>query len=448
MGSNYLPSTESDQREMLERIGVESFRELLERSMPASLIKEHLPDLPLPLSEMEVSSLLTKLSRKNLNLGEVTSFLGGGVYDHFIPAVIDQLLLRSEFYTAYTPYQAEVSQGTLQSIYEFQSLVCELTGMEVANASMYDGATAAAEAALLACSETGKKQVLVGGNVHPDYLQVMRAYFSGLEVELSEIAFKEGLLDFADFEGKISDKIAAVIIQSPNFFGLLEDISLFEPEVHRSGALLVQIFDPISLGILKTPGEYNVDIAVAEGQPLGLPLSYGGPYLGLMATKSSLVRKLPGRLSGATVDDRGRRGFVLTLQTREQHIRREKATSNICTNQALCALAAAIYLSLMGREGIREVAELCLEKSRYAQEEICKLDGFKLKFSSPYFKEFVIETRLKAEVIVESLGRQGILPGVDLGRYFSGMENCLMVAVTEKRTKPEIDRLVEALSGV
>ena len=448
MGSNYLPNTESDQEKMLRRIGVESFRELLERSMPASLIKEDSLDLPLPLSEMEVSSLLTKLSRKNLNLGEVTSFLGGGVYDHFIPAVIDQLLLRSEFYTAYTPYQAEVRQGTLQSIYEFQSLVCELTGMEVANASMYDGATAAAEAALLACSQTGKKQVLVGGNVHPDYLQVMRAYFSGLEVELSEIAFKEGLLDFADFEGKISDKIAAVIIQSPNFFGLLEDISLFEPEVHRSGALLVQIFDPISLGILKTPGEYNVDIAVAEGQPLGLPLSYGGPYLGLMATKSSLVRKLPGRLSGATVDDRGRRGFVLTLQTREQHIRREKATSNICTNQALCALAAAIYLSLMGREGIREVAELCLEKSRYAQEAICKLDGFKLKFSFPYFKEFVIETRLKAEVIVESLGRQGILPGVDLGRYFSGMENCLMVAVTEKRTKPEIDRLVEALSGV
>lgn len=446
MGSNYLPSTGSEQKKMLERIGVESFRELLVRSMPTALIKEDLPNLPVPLSEMEVSSLLSRLSRKNLSTGEGICFLGAGAYDHFTPAAIDQLLLRSEFYTAYTPYQAEVSQGTLQSIYEFQSLICELTGMEVANASMYDGATAAAEAALLACSQTGKKQVLVGGNVHPNYLQVMRAYLSGLEVESTQIAFKEGVLDSFDLESKMSDRVAAVIVQSPNFFGLLEDISLLEPEVHRNGALLVQIFDPISLGILKTPGEYNVDLAVAEGQPLGLPLSYGGPYLGLMAAKSSLVRKLPGRLSGATVDRHGRRGFVLTLQTREQHIRREKATSNICTNQALCALAAAIYLSLMGKEGIREVAELCLEKSRYAAEQICKLEGFMLKFSSPFFKEFVIETRLQAEVIVESLGKQGILPGVNLGRYFPGMGNCLMIAVTEKRTKEEIDRLVETFS--
>jgi len=274
----------------------------------------------------------------------------------------------------------------------------------------------------------------------------MRAYFSGLELEPAEIALKGGLLDFAEFQSKISEEVAAVIIQSPNFFGLLEDVSRFEPQIHEKGALLIQIFDPISLGILKTPGECNVDIAVAEGQPLGLPLSYGGPYLGLMATKNSLVRKLPGRLSGATADNQGRRGFVLTLQTREQHIRRERATSNICTNQALCALAAAIYLSLMGKEGIREVARLCLEMSRYAQEEICKLEGFKLKFSSPFFKEFVIEAPVKAQVVIASLKRDGILPGLDLGPYFPGMENCLMMAVTEKRTKEEMDRLVEALS--
>jgi glycine dehydrogenase subunit 1 len=448
MGSNYLPNTESDQGEMLERIGAGDFRELLERSMPASLIKEEWPSLPPALSEMEAGSLLEELSRRNLNLGERLSFIGGGAYDHFIPAVVDQILLRSEFYTAYTPYQAEVSQGTLQSIYEFQSLICELTGMEVANASMYDGATAAAEAALLACSHTRRRRVLIGGNVHPHYLQVMRTYFSGLEVESSEIGFQEGLLDLADLQRQLSDEVAAVIIQSPNFLGLVEDLSLYEPSIHRNGALLVQIFDPLSLGIIKTPGEYNVDLAVGEGQPLGLPPSFGGPYLGLMAAKGSLVRRLPGRLSGATTDARGRRGFVLTLQTREQHIRREKATSNICTNQALCALAAAIYLSLMGKEGIREVAELCLEKSHYAQEEICKLKGFTRKFASPFFKEFVIEAPKRAHDVIAALRVKGILPGLDLGRYFPGMENCLMIAVTERRTKSDIDRLVKALSTV
>lgn len=448
MGSNYLPNTESDQGEMLERIGAGDFRELLERSMPASLIKEESPSLPPALSEMEVGSLLEELSRRNLDAGERLSFLGGGAYDHFIPAVVDQILLRSEFYTAYTPYQAEVSQGTLQSVYEFQSLICELTGMEVANASMYDGATAAAEAALLACAHTRRRRVLIAGNVYPNYLQVMRTYFSGLEVESSEIAFKEGLLDLADLQRQLSDEVAAVIVQSPNFLGLVEDLSLCEPLTHRNGALLVQIFDPLSLGIIKTPGEYNVDLAVGEGQSLGLPPSFGGPYLGLMAAKSSLVRKLPGRLSGATTDAQGRRGFVLTLQTREQHIRREKATSNICTNQALCALAAAVYLSLMGKEGIREVAELCLEKSHYAQEEICKLEGFTRKFGSPFFKEFVIETPKRGYDVIAALRKEGILPGLDLGRYFPGMENCLMIAVTERRTKDQIDRLVEALSTV
>jgi glycine dehydrogenase subunit 1 len=360
------------------------------------------------------------------------------------------MISRSEYYTAYTPYQAEVSQGTLQTIYEFQSLVCELTGMEAANASMYDGATAAAEAALLAHAHTRRDQILVAGSLNPNHRKVLDTYCGSikLKVDTLPLAEDEGRLDSEGTKGKISDKVACVIIQTPNFFGLLENVREIEPLVHAAGALLVLVCDPISLGILKTPGENNADIAVGEGQALGNDLHLGGPYLGYFACKASLIRKMPGRLVAATTDTRGRVGYVLTLQTREQHIRRERATSNICTNQALCALSACVYLSLMGKVGIKKAAELCLQKSHYAAERIVEINGFKRKFHGPFFKEFVVTTPLPAEQVVRRLLEKNIFAGIDLGLLDSNLKNELLVCVTEKRTREEIDHLVDELGAL
>jgi glycine dehydrogenase subunit 1 len=441
---SYVPSTEHDREEMLKQIGVQRFENLIECIPESIRLKEELK-LPPPLSELQLTRLLTDLSAKNKNTSQIISFLGGGAYDHFIPAVVDHIISRSEYYTAYTPYQAEVSQGTLQSIYEFQSLICELTGMDVANASMYDGATAVAEAALLAHAETQRNEVLVAGSINPSYRQILFTYCGSIRLKVRTIPSKDGLIDLEGVKKNISERVACVILQSPNFFGLIENIEEIEGLTHSVGALLVLSCDPISLGILKTPGEYNVDIAVGEGQALGNNLSFGGPYLGYFTCKQNLVRRMPGRIVGVTSDTQGRRGFVLTLQTREQHIRREKATSNICTNQALCALAACVYLSLLGKSGIRKVAELCLQKSHYALDEITKIEGFKKRFDSPFFKEFVVETPVPPKRIIRSLSKRNLFAGIDLSQFDRKLKNCLLVCVTEKRTKEEIDYLVEEL---
>lgn len=441
---SYVPNTEQNRKEMLDRIGVANLAQLL-RVIPDSVRLKQELKLPPPLSELELTRLLDGMASRNRDAGRTICFLGGGAYDHFIPAIVDQIISRPEFYTAYTPYQAEVSQGTLQSIYEFQSLICELTGMDVANASMYDGATATAEAALLSHAHTARERILVAETLNPNYRKVVDTYCGSIKMKVSTLASSEGLADPDELKKKMSDKVACVIVQTPNFFGLLENIREMEPVVHSAGALLVLVCDPVSLGILKTPGEYDADIAVGEGQVLGNCLNLGGPYLGYFAAKKSLVRKMPGRIVAATNDTRGRRGFVMTLQTREQHIRRERATSNICTNQALCALAACVHLSVMGKKGVRKVAELCLQKSHYAADRISKIDGFKKRYDSPFFKEFVIQTPLAPREIISSLLKKNVFAGINLSAMDPRLENQMLISVTEKRTKEEIDILADEL---
>jgi glycine dehydrogenase subunit 1 len=441
---SYVPNTDQNRQEMLKRIGVEDFAELL-KVIPESIRLQGDLKLPLPLSEPELNRLLSEMAEKNSNVGKSVCFLGGGAYDHFVPAIVDHIISRPEFYTAYTPYQAEVSQGTLQAIYEFQSLICELTGMDVSNASMYDGATAAAEAALLSHAHTGRGEILVAESLNPNYRQVIDTYCGSIKMKVNTLPISNGLIEPDELKKRMSDRVACVIVQTPNFLGLLENVKEIEPLVHSKGALLVLVCDPISLGILKTPGEYNADIAVGEGQVLGNGLNLGGPYLGYFTAKQSLVRKMPGRIIATTADTKGRRGFVMTLQTREQHIRREKATSNICTNEALCALAAGVYLSVMGKKGIKRVAELSLQNSHYAAERISGLGGFKRKFDSPFFKEFVIETPLPPEKILSSLREKNVFAGLDLSIFDPKLKNQLLICVTEKRTKEEIDFLVDQL---
>jgi glycine dehydrogenase subunit 1 len=443
---SYVPNTDQNRKEMLEKIGVKDFSELVQMIPDSARLQGELR-LPSPLSELELTGLLGQIAGRNEDTSRMINFLGGGAYDHFIPAAVDHIISRSEYYTAYTPYQAEVSQGTLQTIYEFQSLICELTGMDVANASMYDGATAAAEAALLTHDHTGRDEILVAGSLNPNYRGVVNTYCGSVKLAVNTLplAEGEGLIDLDAAKKKISDKVACVIIQTPNFFGLLEDVKEIEALVHSAGALLVLVCDPIALGILKTPGEYNADIAVGEGQALGNNLYLGGPYLGYFACKGSLIRRMPGRIVAATTDTEGKAGFVMTLQTREQHIRREKATSNICTNQALCALSACVYLSIMGKSGIKKAAELCLQKSHWAAEQLAGIEGFSKAFDAPFFKEFVITTPVPPKKIIRSLVRKGILAGLDLSLFDRRWKNQLLVCVTEKRTREEIDRLVDEL---
>jgi glycine dehydrogenase subunit 1 len=443
----YIPNTEDDQKMMLKKIGVSGFQDLL-KTVPESIrLKDELK-LPKGISELELVHLLQNISRRNKGTDLLISFLGGGAYDHFIPSVINHILLRSEFYTAYTPYQPEVSQGTLQSIYEYQTLICQLTDMEVSNASMYDGASAVAEAALMSLAETGRNEILVSGSLNPNYYRVLSTYCERGGIKIRKIDLKDGVTDIAILDSKISSRTAGYIVQSPNFYGLIENVEEIEKRVHPAGALLIMVCDPISLAILRTPGEFGADITVGEGQPLGNSLNFGGPFLGFFACKQSLIRKMPGRIVGETVDSKGRRGFVLVLQTREQHIRREKATSNICTNEALCALAATVYLSLLGKNGLRKVAELCLQKSHYAADQISRIDGFKLQFPGHFFKEFVVETPFPASRVIKLLLKKNILAGIELSRFDRKLKNSLLVSVTEKRTKAEIDYLVECLRGI
>ena len=439
----FVPNTEDDKKKMLEEIGVSSFDELISDIPEKIRLKDELK-LPEPLSEFEVLKELQKISEKNTDLNHTVSFLGAGAYDHFVPSAVYAIISRSEFYTAYTPYQAEVSQGTLQAIYEYQTMICRLTGMDVANASMYDGGSALAEATLLAIKYTGRNEIVIAGPINPNYIEIIKTYTHPRKTEIKTTNFSEGTCDIEDLKKIVSDKTACVVVQQPNFFGNIEDVFEIEKVTHSTGALFISVVDPISLGLLTPPGDYGADIVVGEGQPLGIPVSFGGPYLGIFAARKSLIRQIPGRISGVTVDLDGNRGFTLTLQTREQHIRRERATSNICTNQGLMMLAATVYMSLMGKNGIREVARLCIQKSHYLADKISKIEGFKLKFNKPFFKEFAVQTPVPVSEIKKKLKDKKIIPGVDLSR-FDGYGEGLLIAVTEKRTKEEMDRFVEEL---
>jgi glycine dehydrogenase subunit 1 len=435
----YIANTPENIQSMLSRIGVRDFNELIS-DIPKDILLKTKLNLPTALSEMEAAHEITGIADDNHPAGGMISFLGGGAYDHYIPAAVDHILSRPEFYTAYTPYQAEVSQGTLQVIYEFQSLIATLTGMDVANASMYDGATALTEAGMMACSHTKRKKLVIASTVHPSYRHVLKTYCQGLGIEIVEISQNDGITDTTVLEKNIDDQTAAVLIQHPNFFGSLEQVEEISGMAHGKGALLVVSVDPISLGILKDPGSYGADIVTGEGQPLGIPMGLGGPYLGLLAAKNQLLRLMPGRIVGLTTDNQGREGLVLTMQAREQHIRREKATSNICSNQALCALAATVYLSLMGRDGIKQVAELCLQKSHYLAGNL------KPSFKAPFFKEFVHKPKRSIVQVLPELRQNGIIAGMDLGLSYPELKGNLLISVTEKRTKEDLDLLAEKLS--
>jgi glycine dehydrogenase subunit 1 len=444
----YFYNTPADQQAMLQAIGETSIEHLFDMVPDEFRLKRPL-DLPPALSELELAQHMQDLAAKNAHIGQKVCFLGGGAYDHFVPAVVDAIASRGEFYTSYTPYQPEVAQGNLQVMFEYQTLICQLTGLDVSNASLYDGGSAAAEAVLLAMSVTGRpKKAVVAGSVHPQYRQTLRTYFECIGAELVTVAAPSGVVSPAEVAKAVDSDTACVLVQHPNFFGCLEDVAALAKIAHDIGALLVQSFDPISLGLLKRPGDLGADVAVAEGHTLGTPLQFGGPYLGIMACREQFVRRMPGRIAGQTVDRRGRRCWVLTLQTREQHIRREKATSNICTNQGLFALRAAICLAEMGPQGLAQTAELCLRKAHYARQQLTAGSRFSAAFSVPTFKEFVIrDSQGRVSELLAQASDAGYLAGIPLGQWYSDLGDCFLVAVTEKRTKAEIDGLAEVLAA-
>ncbi len=439
----YYPNTDDDRREMLAAIGVKNFEELIKDIPPEIRLKGDLK-IPSAMSEFEVLKHVSSLANKNVSTQDAVSFLGAGAYDHFIPSAIGALLSRSEFYTAYTPYQAEVSQGTLQAIYEYQTMICRLTGMDVSNASLYDAGSGLAEAALMAVAHTGRKKIVAAHPIHPLYLQVVKAYVHGQGFEIVEVPARDGTADLDGVRKVVDDNTAAVVVQQPSFFGTLSDVFALGEIAHSKNALYVVDASPISLGLLAAPGSYGADVVAGEGQPLGISQSFGGPFLGIFAVKEALIRRLPGRLAGVTVDTEGNRGFVLTLQTREQQIRREKATSNICTNEGLMMLASTIYMSLMGKQGIQEVAEQSSAKAHYLAEQIGKIPGFSLKYRQPFFNEFLVSTPVAPKQITEAALREKILAGVDVETLLPN-EKGILVAVTEKRTRAELDAFVNFL---
>jgi len=443
----FLLNTPEDQQAMLAAIGVGSLDELF-AMVPADLRLRRDLAIPPAMTEIELTAHMTALARANSPAGDKLCFLGGGCYDHFIPAVVDAIAGRAEFYTSYTPYQAEASQGNLQAFFEYQTLISRLTGMEVANASLYDGATAATEAVLMSMSATARHQhVVTAASVHPEYRQTLAAYLQNLGVEVTTIGTPTGAIAPQDLFDAVRDDTACVLVQHPNFFGSLEEVERLAQIAHDKGAMFIVVVDPISLGLLKRPGDYDADIVVAEGQSLGIPMQFGGPFLGIMACRERLVRRMPGRIAGQTVDRRGKRCWVLTLQTREQHIRREKATSNICTNQGLLALRATVYLALVGPQGLREVAELNLRKAHYARERLASLDRFEIVYSRPTFKEFVVRDRQgQVEKLLADLASRDIFAGVPLGNWYPELADCFLVAVTEKRSRQDIDTLVASLA--
>jgi glycine dehydrogenase subunit 1 len=438
----YFLNTPEEQRAMLEAIGAGSLEELF-AMVPAGLRLGRPLNVPPAMCELELTDHMTALAGRNTSAEAAACFLGGGSYDHFIPAVVDFIASRSEFTTSYTPYQAEVSQGNLQALFEYQTLVTQLTGMDVSNSSLYDGGSAAVEAVLMAMHATGRPaRVVTARSVHPEYRQILATYLANAGVELVTVGVPDGGVSPAALEAAVDERTACVLLQHPNFFGCLEDMPTLAEIAHRRGALLAVVFDPISLGLLKRPGDYGADIAVAEGQSLGNPMSFGGPYLGIMACREQFVRRMPGRLVGQTVDRRGKRCWVLTLQTREQHIRRDKATSNICTNQGLLALRAAVYLAAVGPDGLRTVADLCLQKARYAAARLTSGASFTQAFARPTFKEFVVRVPGgRVDEFLESALRHEIFAGVPLARWYPDLADGLLIAVTEKRTRAQIDRL-------
>jgi glycine dehydrogenase subunit 1 len=443
---SFVGLSKDEERRMLEMIGVPSFQDLL-GAIPKNARLSRPLDVPGPLSEIELRRRFGAWAAAN-DASTMPSFQGGGCYDHYIPAAVNALAMRSEFATAYTPYQPEVAQGTLTAIFEFQSMIAELTGMDVANASLYDGATATIEAALLARHQTGRRRVVIAGALHPNYLAVLRTY---LENDVTEVTARGGQCAPEDLQSALGPDVACVIYQYPNFFGLLESPAALHQITHAAGALAIAVCDPIALVLLEPPGHADggaagADMVVGEGQPLGNAPSYGGPALGFFACRQALVRRMPGRLAAETVDRDGRRGFVLTLQTREQHIRREKATSNICTNQGLLALRATIYMGLMGREGMREVAELCVRKTHHAAERAAAIPGYRRAHEGAFFREFVLECPVDAADVVRAGREDQLLPGIDLGQFRPEWKRWLLVAVTEQRSAEEIDRWAATLA--
>jgi len=442
----YIPNSPDERAEMLKEIGVATTDNLFD-SIPEELrLRDHL-NVPAAMSELELLKQFEEMGARN-QAAQRTSFLGGGAYSHYIPTIVDHLISRSEFFTAYTPYQPEISQGTLQAIFEFQTLVCQLTGMDIANASMYDGSTAMAEAVLMAERVTRRTKVIVSSAVHPQYLEVAHTYVQHAGIELQQALYcTETGTTLPESLNAIDDETAAVVVQSPNFFGCVEDLQALGEKAHAHGALLiVAVTEAMSFGLLRSPGACGADIVVAEGQSFGVPMSFGGPYVGLFATRDKYARQIPGRLVGEAFDKKGRRGFVLTLATREQHIRREKATSNICTNEGLIALAATIYLETMGRRGVQEAAQQSAQKAHYAAREISRLEGFSLPFSGPFFNEFVVRAPVAASPLLDRLARvKAIDGGIALSRFDSDRPNDFLVCVTETNTRSEIDALVEGL---
>lgn len=444
---SYFPITKQDQAEMLETIGIEHFGQLF-TAIPSEIRNPKI-DLPAALSEMETQTWFRELAAKNAHLKSKLSFLGAGCYEHFIPSIVKHITGRSEFYTAYTPYQPEASQGTLQALFEYQSLICELTGMDVSNGSHYDGSTALAESVLMTLHETKRKKVLMASSVHPDYRRVTQTYLTGTHFESREISFSSNFqLDLAMLKKELDGNAASLVVQSPNFFGSIEQFNEVEALVHQNGSLLILVAHPLSYGFYKTAQEIGADIACGEGQPLGIPPSFGGPWLGYLATTKALMRRIPGRLVGLTTDTEGKRAFCLTLQAREQHIRRERASSNICTNQALCALAACVYLSSLGKTGIRRIAELNLENSYYLRDELAKIKGIKVLNSGAIFNEFVIELPKSVDQVNQKLEQKGILGGLNVERFYSGCQNQMLVCSTETKSKEDLDRFVQTLKEV
>ncbi|RIW31082.1 aminomethyl-transferring glycine dehydrogenase subunit GcvPA [Bacillus salacetis] len=443
MKHRYLPMTEQDQKEMLETIGVSSVDELFE-DIPEKVRFKGEYNIKKAKAETTLMKELSQMAAKNADLRSNSSFIGAGVYDHYMPVIVDHVLSRSEFYTAYTPYQPEISQGELQAIFEFQTMICELTGMDVANSSMYDGGTALAEAAMLSAGQTKRKKVLVSSTVHPESREVLRSYAKGQYIEVVEIPHNNGVTDEKALEELMSDEIAAVIVQYPNFFGRIEELAKLESIVHDKKAMFVVSSNPLALGVLTPPGKLGADIVIGDAQPFGIPSAFGGPHCGYFAVTKKLMRKVPGRLVGQTVDEEGQRGFVLTLQAREQHIRRDKATSNICSNQALNALAASVAVTALGKNGVKEMAVQNIQKAHYAKEAL-KQNGIEVAFEGPSFNEFVVKTARPVKEINSGLLEKGIIGGFDLGLVDSDLNHHMLVAVTELRTKEEIDTFAKEL---
>jgi glycine dehydrogenase subunit 1 len=445
----FVVNTLKERQEMMDAIGIGSIDDLF-KDIDEKLILRKPLQLRRSLSEQELVSELTKISRKNADANGYDCYLGAGAYGHFIPSVVSHLASRSEFYTSYTPYQAEISQGILQAIYEFQTFICQLTGMDIANASMYDGASALAEAAAMASGVSKRREVVISSALHPEYREVVRTYAEAHGLEVKEVGWeREGATSAGALANAVSENTSAVLIQSPNFFGVVEDLLEMGNIAHGRGALLVAcVVEPTSLGLLKAPGEGGADIVVGEGQSLGNPISFGGPHLGFLAAKQSLLHKMPGRLVGMTKDTKDRRCFIMTLQAREQHVRREKATSNLCTNQALNALAASIYLAALGRSGFIRLSTLNAQKARYLRKGICELEGFEPLFAGPFYNEFAIKSRIDPEILNTRLEGNGIIGGLPLGKYYGGLKGGWLLCATERNTKSDMDHFVEVLRGM